>query len=105
MYISFAIIKEIFRRILISKDIKQENILSSWNAVVDYLKVHMGDNSTEQFRVLFLNKKNILIADEIQTHGRIWTQFPTPMGRRIHILYMCYSNVIKFMCYAYVIYM
>jgi DNA repair protein RadC len=71
MYISFAIIKEIFRRILISKDIKQENILSSWNAVVDYLKVHMGDNSTEQFRVLFLNKKNVLIVDEIQSYGTI----------------------------------
>ena len=61
MYISFAVIKELFRRMLINDEVKKENILSSWNALVDYLKAHMGNNSVEQFRVLFLNKKNFLI--------------------------------------------
>jgi DNA repair protein RadC len=71
MYISFAVIKELFRRMLINDEVKKENILSSWNALVDYLKAHMGNNSVEQFRVLFLNKKNILIADEVQSQGTI----------------------------------
>jgi DNA repair protein RadC len=63
--------KEIFRRTLIAPVIRDENILSSWDSLVEYLKVHMGNNQIEQFRVLFLNKKNLLIADEIQTHGTI----------------------------------
>lgn len=71
MYVIFSVIKEIYRRILLHKDLKQENILCSWDSLVDYLKAHIGNNQIEQFRVLFLNKKNILIADEIQTTGTI----------------------------------
>ena len=71
MYISFAVIKEILRRVLMDNGQKQESILSSWHSLVDYLKIHIGNNHTEQFRVLFLNKKNILIADEVQTSGTI----------------------------------
>jgi DNA repair protein RadC len=71
VYVNFATVKEIFRRILLGDEVKRENILSSWNALVDYLRIHIGNNLTEQFRVLFLNKKNILIADEVQSHGTI----------------------------------
>lgn len=70
MYINFAVIKEVLRRYL-SPVANEENILTSWNALVDYLKAHMGNLKREQFRVLFLNKKNILIADEIQTKGTV----------------------------------
>jgi DNA repair protein RadC len=71
MYIIFAAIKELYRRVILHNNLKEKNILNSWNALVDYLKMHMGNNTTEQFRVLFLNKKNILIADEIQSNGTI----------------------------------
>ena len=71
MYIMFAVIREILRRNLMDDKIKKENVLSSWGALVDYLKMHMGDNQVEQFRVLFLNKKNILIADEVQSYGTV----------------------------------
>jgi len=71
MYVIFALIKELSRRMIIDKEVKKENILGAWSAVVDYLKSHMGNNSIEQFRILFLNKKNVLIADEVQTLGTI----------------------------------
>jgi DNA repair protein RadC len=66
--VNFLLIKEILRRIL-KKNIESENILSSWASVIDYLQVTMGHNQIENFRILFLNKKNILIADELQEVG------------------------------------
>ena len=45
--------------------------LSSWNALLDYCQASMAYNKTEQFRILFLDRKNILIADEIQQEGTI----------------------------------
>jgi DNA repair protein RadC len=71
MYIIFAAIKELQRRVMIDNNLKDISILNSWNALLDYLKMHMGGNTTEQFRTLFLNKKNILIADEVQSNGTI----------------------------------
>ncbi|EER22706.1 DNA repair protein RadC [Rickettsia endosymbiont of Ixodes scapularis] len=37
-----------------------KNIIASWSSLIDYLKVNMGNMRFEQFRILFLNKKNIL---------------------------------------------
>lgn len=45
--------------------------LKSWQALLDYCRASMGFNKTEQFRILFLDKKNILIADEVQQEGTI----------------------------------
>jgi DNA repair protein RadC len=45
--------------------------ISSWSALNTYLKVHMQGEVREQFRVLFLDKKNCLIADEIQNYGTV----------------------------------
>lgn len=46
-------------------------VLSSWDALLDYCRAAMAHRATEQFRVLFLDRKNILIADEEQAHGTI----------------------------------
>lgn len=47
-------------------------VLSNWQSLNDYLRVSMQHlKTTEQFRVLFLNAKNELIADEIQQEGTI----------------------------------
>lgn len=46
-------------------------ILSSWQSVLDYLKAVQGFESREQFRILFLDKKNRLIADEVQGKGTV----------------------------------
>ena len=45
--------------------------LSSWSALLDYCQASMAYNATEQFRILFLDRKNILIADEIQQEGTV----------------------------------
>jgi DNA repair protein RadC len=45
--------------------------LSSWTEVLDYLRVAQGFEAHEQFRILFLDKKNKLIADELQGRGTV----------------------------------
>jgi DNA repair protein RadC len=45
--------------------------LSSSTALHDYLRTAMAHEAREQFRILFLNRKNALIADEVQTKGTI----------------------------------
>lgn len=46
-------------------------ILQSWQAVVDYCRARMSHLTIEQFRLLFLDQKHKIIADEIQQHGTI----------------------------------
>jgi len=46
-------------------------VLSSWNALLDYCVAAMSRAPQEEFRVLFLDRKNVLIADEVQSQGTI----------------------------------
>ncbi len=46
-------------------------VISSWKDLTAYCRASMADEKTEQFRILFLDKKNILIADEIQQRGTV----------------------------------
>jgi DNA repair protein RadC len=46
-------------------------ILSSWSQLIDYCRSQMAFESIEQFRILFLDKKNRLIADEVQQTGTV----------------------------------
>ena len=46
-------------------------VLSSWEALLDYCAMEMARGQTEQFRVLFLDRKNVLIADEAQSKGTV----------------------------------
>jgi len=46
-------------------------ILGSWQALIDYVRTQMAFNDIEQFRILFLDKKNRLIADEVQQAGTV----------------------------------
>ncbi|MFQ5437375.1 MAG: DNA repair protein RadC [Paracoccaceae bacterium] len=48
-----------------------QHVLSSWDALVAYCKTVMAYRQTEQFRILFLDVKNILIADEEQQKGTV----------------------------------
>ena len=45
--------------------------LSSWQALLDYCMAAMARNQTEEFRVLFLDRKNVLVADEVQSKGTV----------------------------------
>ena len=51
--------------------IMQRHVISSWDAVLDYCHTTMSHRETEHFRVLFLDRKNILIADEEQAQGTV----------------------------------
>ena len=70
VYVNMRLLKEILSRSL-QNSVMGKNILSSWNALIEYLQGSQGNMPTEQFRILFLNKKNILIADELQETGTI----------------------------------
>lgn len=56
---------------MLGDDVMNKPILSSWDNLIDYLRAAMGHNKIEQFRILFLNRKNVLIADELQQEGTI----------------------------------
>ena len=45
--------------------------LSSWQALLDYCMAAMARSEKEEFRVLFLDRKNVLIADEVQSSGTV----------------------------------
>jgi DNA repair protein RadC len=51
--------------------VKGRPVLSSWSAVLDYCRTAMAFAEKEQFRVLFLDKRNLLIADELQQVGTV----------------------------------
>ncbi|MBX9589631.1 MAG: DNA repair protein RadC [Hyphomonadaceae bacterium] len=51
--------------------IMQRPVLASWAAVLDYCRAAAGFEAREQFRILFLDKKNQLIADEVQQQGTV----------------------------------
>jgi DNA repair protein RadC len=70
VYLQLKLMKEMFNRIF-SKKIESKNVISSWASLLEYLKFNMGSLKIEQFRVLFLNKKNVLITDEVMATGTI----------------------------------
>ena len=51
--------------------LKQRTVLSSWATVIDYCRTAMAFADKEQFRILFLDKRNQLIADELQQVGTV----------------------------------
>ena len=51
--------------------VMQRPVLSSWQALIDYCHTAMAHRTTEQFRVLFLDRKNVLIGDEEQARGTV----------------------------------
>ena len=56
---------------MVRAKVMQRHVISSWDAIVDYCHTTMAHRETEQFRVLFLDRKNVLIADEEQARGTV----------------------------------
>lgn len=54
-----------------SEPVREQPILSSWQALLDYLRLDMAHLTIERVRVLYLNTKNMLIRDEIAGEGSI----------------------------------
>ena len=68
--VSLKAVQAAAQRLLQTK-VKQAPILSSWAALIDYCTATMAYNTVEQFRVMYLDRKNKLIADEEQQRGTV----------------------------------
>ncbi|WP_206109948.1 RadC family protein [Peteryoungia ipomoeae] len=56
---------------MLKSELREKHVLSSWSSVIDYCHAAMAYETTEQFRILFLDKRNTLIADEVQGRGTV----------------------------------
>ncbi len=68
--LELKIVEAAAQRMMRSKVINRA-VLSSWDALLDYCHTAMAHRETEQFRILFLDRKNVLIADEEQARGTV----------------------------------
>jgi DNA repair protein RadC len=53
------------------QEVIKREVIGSWKKLLDYLRMAMAEQKTEQFRLLFLDNKNTLIADEEQQRGTV----------------------------------
>jgi len=56
---------------LVREETNTQTILNSWQSIINYCRARMSHLTIEQFRLLFLDQKNKVIADEIQQQGTI----------------------------------
>jgi DNA repair protein RadC len=56
---------------VLKAEIVQRPVLSSWDRLLDYCRSTMAHARIEEFRLLFLDRKNALIADEVQQTGTV----------------------------------
>lgn len=70
MYIRLKTVQAAGLRVL-RQNVMKQPVLNSWSKLIDYLTASMSEESREHFRLLFLNKKNELIADELQGSGTV----------------------------------
>jgi DNA repair protein RadC len=68
--IEFKIVQAAAQR-LAKGALAKRPVLTSWTAVIDYVRAAQAFAAKEQFRILFLDKKNQLIADEVQQEGTV----------------------------------
>lgn len=68
--VELKIIEAAAHRLARSK-VMQQHVVSSWDALLDYCHTTMAHRETEQFRVLYLDRKNVIIGDEEQGKGTV----------------------------------
>jgi DNA repair protein RadC len=68
--VELKIVEAAAQRLARSKVINRQ-VLSSWEALIDYCHTAMAHRDTEQFRVLYLDRKNVVVADEAQAQGTV----------------------------------
>src|SRR5471032_947470 len=66
----FRAMREGGRR-LAERKVKNMPVLTNWQQLIDYCHAALAHEKTEQFRILFLDRKNVLIADEVQQRATI----------------------------------
>jgi DNA repair protein RadC len=79
----FRLVRELMARVL-REEIQERPVIGSWTALLDYLRVALAHEPIEQFRVLFLDRKNVLIRDEMQRRGTVdhTPLYPREIARR-----------------------
>ena len=63
-------VQEASRRLALA-GLERRAVISSWTALLDYVRTVIQHEAREQVRVLYLDKKNQLIRDEISNHGTV----------------------------------
>jgi DNA repair protein RadC len=58
-------------QLLLKDEASQGPVIGSWTALLDYCRISLGHKKVEEFRVLFLNHKHALLADEAQQTGTV----------------------------------
>ncbi len=56
---------------LMREQVVNQPALSSWNAVLDYMQARIGRSKIEEFHIIYLDRKNVVLADEAQQKGTI----------------------------------
>ncbi len=70
VYLQLRVVDAFAQRMAQAKVLRRE-VLSSWDALIAYCRTCMAHRETEQFRVLFLDRKNTMIADEALGSGTV----------------------------------
>ena len=88
--LDLKLVHELTQRIGL-EPMRKRTVISSWSALLAYVKVALAYEPREQFRVLFLNKKNQLIADEVMNEGTVdhAPVYPREIARRALQLSAC----------------
>lgn len=85
-----SVVAEACRRML-RETVMERPAIAGWGQLVDYLTLAMKYEPAEQFRLLFLDRKNVLIADEVQQRGTVDQApvYPREVVRRALELHAC----------------
>jgi DNA repair protein RadC len=70
---TFSLFKavRVFAMRLAREELSEQSVLDTWDKLIAYLRASMAHRMVEQFRILFLDRRNVLIADEVQHEGTI----------------------------------
>jgi DNA repair protein RadC len=63
-------VHDLFRRVL-KEELRERPLIDSEPALLDYLRLTLQHEVAEQFRILFLDRKHLLIRDEVQSRGTV----------------------------------
>ena len=83
----FRLVREIACR-MARAEVRSRPVLGNWQALIAYLQIAMAYEQIEQFRILFLDRKNNLIADEVQQRGTVnhTSVYPREVMKRALVL-------------------
>lgn len=69
--LDLAALHEVSRRVALEAATARRTVISSWSALLGYVRLSLQHEPREQFRVLYLDNRNQLILDEIQNRGTV----------------------------------